>query len=533
MEKLKKFNSNTIKSLLFLFLFLFSLSSYSSAQRDDDITFDQSSIDQRSEQKKLITHQQKVKSPGGWEIQSTKYEKTTDTVRVQAQKDSITVATKIKTEIPALMKWAKKAAGFLGNIFELAQQIIFGMPLNVYSSDHYAQIYPYIMGKYRYVESDRHAFLDIAVSGRKREYTQDDYFIYIYDVSSKSHIYYSSIDQAISSACKPNQIHSRPNIPNLTASRYSLSVYCVQKRKDRADNRYTVTVNLSQRIWLGSSKGYSNVNLPEQVAQLILSQGRLPSNAREEKAVADYKRFVVENEFYAGSLDKKLDTIKQNPPQQPAKSLNSITESATQQQLQPQEPTVLPALETVTNRIENIASSSLTNQLQAVNADSQHSDISLSKSTSKHQLHNSNRSDDIATDSIATEQDPVLKQQENTDKKQEHSKFELPEFCSWANSVCEFLEWVKKDDSNDELDELDIIDHAPTKTPNSFDVDYLNYGGQCPVFNEFSINLGFEAIRLRFDVSPLCDFALKVRPAVLAIAYLLAMMIVARAIQNT
>ena len=70
-------------------------------------------------------------------------------------------------------------------------------------------------------------------------------------------------------------------------------------------------------------------------------------------------------------------------------------------------------------------------------------------------------------------------------KKMDETKpkdFELPAFCSWASTVCDFIDWYKKDPQDEENDEINI-----TEKPNPpFDIDvlalkpYISLPAECP-----------------------------------------------------
>ena len=66
-----------------------------------------------------------------------------------------------------------------------------------------------------------------------------------------------------------------------------------------------------------------------------------------------------------------------------------------------------------------------------------------------------------------------------------------------------------------------------------FDINYINFGGQCPVLPSFNIGIGGASSALTFDMTPLCDMALKIRPAVIAIAYFIGLGVIASAIRET
>lgn len=111
------------------------------------------------------------------------------------------------------------------------------------------------------------------------------------------------------------------------------------------------------------------------------------------------------------------------------------------------------------------------------------------------------------------------------------SNFELPAFCSWASKVCNWIDWTMQDDDFGGDHDLDIEDKPLTKSPNDFDVMYLRFGGQCPA--PVTHNLGLNNATFTIDLTPLCQFAILVRPAILAMAYFLAIGIIANAIRDT
>lgn len=95
--------------------------------------------------------------------------------------------------------------------------------------------------------------------------------------------------------------------------------------------------------------------------------------------------------------------------------------------------------------------------------------------------------------------------------------FELPDFCSWATWFCD----------NPKEIEGDKVKASPIeyKNPIEFDTNYINFGGACPVFNSFNVM----GVTLQYDLTPFCDFAVKVRPAVLAMAYFWAFAVIINA----
>lgn len=114
-----------------------------------------------------------------------------------------------------------------------------------------------------------------------------------------------------------------------------------------------------------------------------------------------------------------------------------------------------------------------------------------------------------------TEKDKEKDGETETDKKT--SPFELPKFCDWADWFCE--------DEKERQGEKVTVNELQYKNPSEFDTNYVNFGGACPAMQPFTVM----NVTLRFDLTPLCQFAVEVRPAVLAVSYLFALAIVVSA----
>ena len=95
------------------------------------------------------------------------------------------------------------------------------------------------------------------------------------------------------------------------------------------------------------------------------------------------------------------------------------------------------------------------------------------------------------------------------------------------------IEWAKSDPDPQPDNKPDIDTTQPTKSATDFDTDYLRFGGQCPATPSTSLSVGAVSVPLSIDLTPLCDFVVMVRPAILAMAYLSALFVVARAIGET
>lgn len=111
--------------------------------------------------------------------------------------------------------------------------------------------------------------------------------------------------------------------------------------------------------------------------------------------------------------------------------------------------------------------------------------------------------------------------------------FELPAFCSWAAPVCDAIEWLKRDPSEVAPLPVDVGSVAPDNSASDFDVSYLNFGGQCPVLPSYSINIMGVSISDSFDMTPLCNLAVVIRPAIIAMAYFIGLGIIASSIRGS
>lgn len=84
-------------------------------------------------------------------------------------------------------------------------------------------------------------------------------------------------------------------------------------------------------------------------------------------------------------------------------------------------------------------------------------------------------------------------------------------------------------------EETDVPVEAPpdVKNPNEFDVDYIGFSSQCPTLSPFSVGIGGASSTMTFDMTPLCNLAVTIRPAIIAIAYFIGLGVIASAIRET
>ncbi|UKE45606.1 virulence factor TspB C-terminal domain-related protein [Xanthomonas cerealis] len=98
---------------------------------------------------------------------------------------------------------------------------------------------------------------------------------------------------------------------------------------------------------------------------------------------------------------------------------------------------------------------------------------------------------------------------------------EWPTFCGWATKVCDFIDWVRSDgEPEKELPERDI-----DINPNSWSSGIS--GGSCPSAETFTVNVAGSQGQGEFSWQPLCDFSILLRPFLIAVASVAAVMILA------
>lgn len=103
--------------------------------------------------------------------------------------------------------------------------------------------------------------------------------------------------------------------------------------------------------------------------------------------------------------------------------------------------------------------------------------------------------------------------------------FSFPSFCDWARPVCDAVDYFREpppDIEQVELPETDInLDHAATATK-----DYVSFGGSCPADLSIPIQLAGVSQDIVLSYSPFCEFATKIRPAIILGAWVSGLMII-------
>lgn len=100
---------------------------------------------------------------------------------------------------------------------------------------------------------------------------------------------------------------------------------------------------------------------------------------------------------------------------------------------------------------------------------------------------------------------------------------DLPDFCTWAKTLCDWLDWVKKEP---ELPETPPIKPKDIKSSDIPQGRTINFGGGCPADRSFTISLGITSRTIPIPYKYACDFMIKINPFVNAGGYLVAAWIV-------
>lgn len=108
----------------------------------------------------------------------------------------------------------------------------------------------------------------------------------------------------------------------------------------------------------------------------------------------------------------------------------------------------------------------------------------------------------------------------------------LAGILSSITGLSDFFQDTPPDKSQSETD-VPVEVPPDVKNASEFDVDYVSFGGQCPTMSPFSINILGSSSSMTFDMTPLCNLAVTIRPAIIAIAYFIGLGVIASAIRET
>lgn len=105
------------------------------------------------------------------------------------------------------------------------------------------------------------------------------------------------------------------------------------------------------------------------------------------------------------------------------------------------------------------------------------------------------------------------------------SETEFPEFCMWADTVCDFIDWWKQDAPEEPTPEVPWQEELPADIEQPWSSGLG--GGSCPAPHQFSVSLGGQTANPEFDYTPICSFGSTMRPVLIAMATIVAGFIIA------
>ncbi|WP_323842845.1 virulence factor TspB C-terminal domain-related protein [Moraxella sp. Pampa] len=506
------------KILLCLLLLLTSVSAHAGAQRDDEGLFNQSSIDQQKEIKKLEKHADKLSplnknhvghsSPSGWTIsKNPQINKDGDVTVVAKKEGKVSTVTVDKDKIKQKIGLSHKIRAKRGNAFSLFSQMAIDIAKDMYGqidnlaiigdvdASWFDKFYNFIFNKtsnenleklklqfdlpphgYYWVLSVHDSFLDI----------DDSPFVAYHDLVIPSVSYTQQL-------CDTDIVTSHIGGKNYRAyhklidDAYSLyGIFCVPQSHVGLYSPYSHDYSIYMSMYRSVENKIQVKDFIEKIPDAAkLGTSNSAKNIVESMAVVDVLSGDYDQEFTKNQrVDSQPLEIPNPEPYIPYYPVgpDTATDPARDPKTDPaRDPKTDPARDPKT---------------------------------------------DPARDPKTDQQNPsttIVNRQ-------------FPVFCTWAKPVCDFITWFKKEPDDNDFSDRDrpkIDDLSFDMNPSDFDSDYLKYGGQCPDLDSFVIPIGEQSINMKFDISPFCSFVVNVRPAILAIAYLLAMMIIGRAIQQT
>lgn len=108
-------------------------------------------------------------------------------------------------------------------------------------------------------------------------------------------------------------------------------------------------------------------------------------------------------------------------------------------------------------------------------------------------------------------------------------KEDWPEYCSWADVHCKWMEWTKEE-PKDLKDEKPEIEEEKVE---KFEEYSVQFGKQCPFKSEKKF-LGSKVLGMEYekDLTPFCTVASGSRPYVIAIGYLVALLLIIKGVRG-
>lgn len=100
-------------------------------------------------------------------------------------------------------------------------------------------------------------------------------------------------------------------------------------------------------------------------------------------------------------------------------------------------------------------------------------------------------------------------------------------------TATEFIQSFNDTPPENPAQDVPVVPNLPDKSASDFDIEYINFGNQCPSLPSFNVVVAGVTTTMQFDTTPLCDLAVAIRPAIIAMGYFIATGLVAHAIRES
>lgn len=108
--------------------------------------------------------------------------------------------------------------------------------------------------------------------------------------------------------------------------------------------------------------------------------------------------------------------------------------------------------------------------------------------------------------------------------------FEVPKFCTWASSVCNFMDWVRQEPTDKPQDLVIPKKEINLKNPADFDKNYIAVNDKCPADIVKDFDTGFKKEQIVISFSPICSTIYDYfRPVIIFLAYIGAIFVISSA----
>lgn len=103
---------------------------------------------------------------------------------------------------------------------------------------------------------------------------------------------------------------------------------------------------------------------------------------------------------------------------------------------------------------------------------------------------------------------------------------DLPEFCAYAQTLCDWLNWTKKPADFEDPTLVDIAEPDDSISPDDYQKQYFIFSHACPPSHSIPISLMGASQTIELTYEPVCTMADKMRPVIIMVAWIVAARIV-------